>query len=397
MPLLPISIALLLTSPAHAYDLLDYWSYDDYSDGESMVGVDGWERGFDEDDWEGYYSDYSGSNYVQSTTDYNTGDFGGDWGSGGAIDNWLVNSEVSVEDGVMRVVMYTEDDDTVGVVCRFGNAENYILAILGPRGASNPIGTDNEFASIVKIAGGSAEVLATEEWSYTAGSVSGLELSCEDDQITLSYWQEQDDRWASPDEMVTATDSGARRSGSTGFYAYDAGGLRESGETRVLFGAIEVLKMDEDEDGVADDDDNCEEDANSDQADADSDGIGDVCDDSSGGEGGGGEGGGEGGTDSGGGSGGEGGTDSGGGNGGGEGGTDTGGGNGGEGGGNGGEGGTDSVETGGTDSGGGDGGTDKMAEGRLTTCSCASADSPSQLAGLLALLGFVGLRRRARG
>ena len=47
---------------------------------------------------------------------------------------------------------------------------------------------------------------------------------------------------------------------------------------------------DEDDDGIADADDNCVDDANSDQADSDGDGIGDVCDTATSGTGEGGDG-----------------------------------------------------------------------------------------------------------
>ncbi len=382
---LTASLLLLLSAPARAYDLLDYWSYEDYEDGTSMIGVDSWAGGFSEDEWAGYYSSYSGRNYIQSTTDYNTSDYGGDWTAGGAIDNWVVNRDVSAGDVYLRTTMYTEDDDTVGVVCRFQNKSNFILAIMGQRGSSNPIGEDSEFAAIVKLDGGVAEVLGSSEWSYDQDSVRGIELICEDDQITLNYWSEEDSSWSRPDETVTVTDDEGSVLGAAGFYAYDAGGYSEYGDTRVLFGAITVLRIDNDEDGIADDVDNCEDVANADQADVDGDSIGDACDESSGGE------------ETGGGTGGE----------------ETGGGTGGE------ETGTPdtgtadtgtpdtgTADTGTADTGTADTGTAdtgapdtgapdiKLAEGQLTSCSCASASRPSGWVGLAALLSLVGLRRR---
>jgi len=38
-----------------------------------------------------------------------------------------------------------------------------------------------------------------------------------------------------------------------------------------------ITESDEDDDGIADDEDNCVNDANADQADADGDGVGDAC------------------------------------------------------------------------------------------------------------------------
>ncbi|MDP6933086.1 MAG: hypothetical protein QGG40_09225, partial [Myxococcota bacterium] len=80
------------------------WSYEEYDAGNSVVGDDGWERGYSEDRWRA-----SGTGeYVMSTSDEN----GGSFGSEEAADNWLVNSKVNVENGMVVASFYTEDDDT---------------------------------------------------------------------------------------------------------------------------------------------------------------------------------------------------------------------------------------------------------------------------------------------
>lgn len=131
--MLLLALALI---PAHAQDLVAYWSYTDYADEQSMVGHDGWSGGFSQDEWVGYVSSSPGNHYVQSTTDYNTGDFGGDWGEGGALDNWLVNDGVAVGDGAVRVRIFAEDDDTLGVICRFEDAGNFVVVMMARVGAA---------------------------------------------------------------------------------------------------------------------------------------------------------------------------------------------------------------------------------------------------------------------
>ena len=357
------SLILLLgvSSPAHAYDLLEYWQYDDYEDDASMVGTDGWTCGFSEDRWEGWYSNDSGASYVQPTTDYNDGDFGGSWGAEGAVDNWLVNESVSVEDGVIRNRLYSEDDDTIGIVFQFQNSRNFYAFLLTNSGGNSPVGVDGQMY-VLKVSGGDAEILAQTDADYAMGtSVMGVELMVNDGAIQATYWEEEPDRWTDPDVVLTATDPEPFDAGAAGFYSYDAGGT-DRGETEVYFGTVTVLQLDDDEDGVADDGDNCEFVSNVDQTDSDSDGIGDACDEAGGTDSGGT--GGDGGTDSGGPGGDGGGTDSGG-PGGGDGGTAA---SGGEGGaeGSGDDGGAGLDDTGaGVDS--------KIPDGSLTSCGCASA------------------------
>ena len=120
MLLVHLTLSLLLSGTANAADLLSYWSYSDYDDDSSMVGVDSWVTGYATDLWYGYRGD-SGSTYVYPTSDDNTGDADGDWGDGGALDNWFINRRVELRDGVVRAPVYSQDDDTLGVICRFEN------------------------------------------------------------------------------------------------------------------------------------------------------------------------------------------------------------------------------------------------------------------------------------
>ena len=273
----PLLLLLSLSGPARAEDLLTDFSYDDYGSA-SMVGVDGWTGGFDLDTWDGY-SGSGSTSYVQSTTDVNEDDYPGDWGDGGALDNWLVNEDVGTEDGVLRARFYSADDDALGVICRFQDGENFILGLMvGGRSGTSPVDESGPMSAIVKVSGGVATVLESGSTTYSAGSLGGIELRCDDDNITLSVWRSYKSSWTSPSVELSTTDPDPDPGGAWGFYAYDAGGTSSS-ETLTLFGPVEVLLVDADDDGVADDADNCEDDANADQADLDGDGLGTVCDD----------------------------------------------------------------------------------------------------------------------
>ena len=271
----------LASSPASAQDLLSVWSYDSYADGESMVGVDGWTTGFSYDEWEGYRSSSSGRDYVLPTTDYNESDVGGGFGDGGARDNWFVNSNVKVKDGAMRTLFYPEDNDAVGFVINHTDAENYYLFMMTGQGrddGSSPIDDGGVYTALVKIEGGEATVLDQEDRaSYDDYNINRIQFSFNDGDLVAEIWYDNDSDWDSPDLTLSATDR-SLKSGAMGFYAYDAGGSG-SGETRTLFGEIEVYQWDDDQDGIVDDVDNCEEDYNPDQEDADGDGIGTACDD----------------------------------------------------------------------------------------------------------------------
>lgn len=269
-------VALSLLAPALATPLVETWTYDAYRSGESMVGVDGWVGGFSDDQWTGYLGS-SGAAYVQSTTDNNSGDYPGDWGSGAAIDNWLVNTDVSIEDGVVRVGVYSEDDDTLGLIFGFQDAENFYLLASVQASGSNPLGETGCILALVKVSAGSADLLAEAPDCYTTSTLLGLEIEQDDGLVTGRLWSAVDTSWADPDVEISAIDLDPLGPGAVGFYAYDSGGV-DRAETALYFGAVAALQTDDDDDGVPDDQDNCESASNADQADMDADGEGDACD-----------------------------------------------------------------------------------------------------------------------
>ena len=68
---------LLLTGLAQAESWVDHYSSSTYPEFSSILGTDGWETGYDEDEWYGY-----DGWTVFPTTDDNLSDSGGTLGSG---------------------------------------------------------------------------------------------------------------------------------------------------------------------------------------------------------------------------------------------------------------------------------------------------------------------------
>ena len=353
-----LALAALVSAPLFAQDLVEVWDYNDFRDDEYYQDNDGWYGGYGDDYWLGYEG--STANYVFSTTDDN----GGDWGDGDARDNWLVHEDIQVEDGMITAYIYTTDDDTMGMVFNFQDEENYyIFAVTGEAGggggSSSPFDDIGERTGVIaRIDGGRAEVLAEARMTYQEGAINKLGISFNDGEIIGAFWEDYEGRPTDPDDTVEA-EGDSFGVGTGGVYAYDAGGVG-GGSDSAAFGNIQVYQWDDDEDGVVDDDDNCEFVANPDQADADEDGIGTACDDDEPtGDDGGADGGSDGGTD--------------------DGGTDDGG----------------TGDVGGDDSGQVPG---NFADADLTSCSCSgtgrSLRSGTGAAGVLLIALLAGLVRR---
>ncbi len=269
------ALALLLLAPAaHAQDLVPVWENDDFQEDRSYAGSGGWSGGYDADAWLGYEGETG--TYVYSTTDDN----GGSFGSGDAIDNWLVNESIDIEDGAITTWIYSGDDDSMGVVFHHQGADDYFLFTLTSNdstsgGASSPFeeGASRGTAVLARISGGDAEVLATGRFGYDTGAIQKIGLSFNDGEVIGWFWEEADGDFGDVSETLRA-DADGLGGGSGGYYAYDVGG-----NDGAFFGNTVVYAFDDDGDGVIDDADNCEFVANEDQADGDGDGIGSACDD----------------------------------------------------------------------------------------------------------------------
>ena len=250
----------LLTSLVAA-ETLEAWAIDDFGDeGEYLAGTDGWSNGYSDDPWW-----VTGSLNAASATDDNVDS--DQYGRGSPNDNWLVRGE-SIQDGLVVAEIFSLDDDTIGIVSHCNEDDSFYLLFYTENSAPQPIGLiDERLLVLMKVADGEAEVLDTSGEVRLEDSVAELALQVDDGQITA---------WFNGDEVFSVTDDEPLPAGTSGLYAYDAGWDSE----RAYSGAtwIEVFWLDADDDGVADDADNCEEIANEDQADVDGDGLGDACD-----------------------------------------------------------------------------------------------------------------------
>ncbi len=245
-------LTLLLLSSAFADDLLVF-DYDDYPDEDGLDGTDGWESGYAADDWEGYRSSSSGRHYAMPQSDDNGGSFGG---SSDATDNTLTNEDISVLEGWALASIFTEDDDTLGLVWGWQDSRNYYMLHMtgtGSSSGSSPI-EGGVWTGIVRIRDGVAEILAETNRSYSRDTLQDVAIGFSDGEVWVKVWSDFGSSSSStPYISLTATDpSPITAPGRAGFYAYDAGAADREYS---YFGPITVYAYDDDGDGVPNDED----------------------------------------------------------------------------------------------------------------------------------------------
>ena len=215
--------AAFLAFPAHAVDYAPYWSYASYPEGRPLAGRDGWIQGYASDTWPG--ATYNGGSYTTSNTDDGSGTWGG---TGQAIDNWIVNEEVSCGQCQINVPFYPEDNDSLGIVLNMVDDQNYYLFVATgvetsrghyDQGVSPIDGGNDVSCSILRIMDGKAVVLGQVDEAPVQYALGQLSFTRNDNTLTLSYWRDATNTAGTPDITLTADDPAPLGAGAAGFYA----------------------------------------------------------------------------------------------------------------------------------------------------------------------------------
>lgn len=266
-------LLLALAGPAAASSQL-LWSYDAF--GTPVSGHDSWKGGYSADTWSAF--DYGGHTWAYPNTDEGDGTFLQD----APASNWMVNPAVPVKDGEFLFDAYISDDDAIGGVVATSSTAAWMVVICGnQRGSSCPVERHAGDVVLLQITSSGTTELDSAHDTYPTGQIFDIHISSNDG--VLRAWSE-----ATGWEVTGAIADGTAMS-SMGFYAYNCGGMGER-SANCAFSQPMLYGLDDDNDNVIDDQDNCEFASNADQSDRDGDGIGDACDsstDTGGGNGGG--------------------------------------------------------------------------------------------------------------
>ena len=215
---------LLLTSLAQADTYFETFTTDPLPAGDTYLADEpGWTNGYDGDNW------YCNGSAVFSNSDDN----GGEIGSGGPADNWLIPTGASGEDVWFTSWMYTEDDDTMGFILHQTSAEDYYAVIVlgseasGGGGSSNPFGLSGNGIAIVKVDGGEVDLLDSAGGRVPDETYLSMAAGFNDGEVWIKVWDTyiEDVELDTPEDAewsVTADDDGFG-GGDIGYYAYDAG------------------------------------------------------------------------------------------------------------------------------------------------------------------------------
>lgn len=261
--------SLLATAQA---GLVEAWSVEDFPREGEIVGWEGWEGGYEGDGWASQRSD--ADSWAYSLADHAPS---GELGDGGPYDNWIVNEAVPVQQGEFSVVTYPTDNDAFGVVVAHARDRYVLLLVCGEEGndtstQSCPVsGLESHATALVEVIGSRADVLDVADVGARTGEESEIAIRMDNGVLTATIGRVS---------LSTKVDKDFQLSG-VGFYAFNEGLYDESGESdgdTVYFRSPVLSWMDEDDDEVVDDEDNCETVRNPDQADADDDGLGTACD-----------------------------------------------------------------------------------------------------------------------
>ena len=263
-----VLFGLLLGSTIASADVVVFSENFNSYNTSSFSGTDNWFSGYSYDDW----STLS-SGTVYATTDDN----GGSWGSGGARDNHLVYTGDSWSDFSLDLNIMSDDNETIGVVFRYQDAQNFYLLILVGGSLYPSSGTSEESeaqgSALYVVSNGVSSILDSGQYAFYEGYTHDLRIVADGPTIDVYFDIDLDGAFTGVEHLFSVTDS-TLSSGNIGLYCFDNGG----GDGGCAFDNVVVSLTDFDSDGIPDVDDNCEEVANVGQSDMDGDGIGDTCD-----------------------------------------------------------------------------------------------------------------------
>jgi hypothetical protein len=237
-----LSIVALLPTAASAQSLLSFSEDFDRYDLSAFSGTDGWESGYASDPWSTEFGDG-----IYATTD---GSFG-IWGSGDPIDNHLVYTGSSFDDTTVLATLETEDNDTMGLVVRYQDPENFYLGFVTNDRAPN-IGTGAPKipwggAHIYKVVAGNATEIGWAPMDYRQGDPQPMQFSAVG--TTLELWFDlNDNQRLDANELLLTVDDATFADGQFGLYCYDHGDIDGSSCT---FDDLTVNVADFDGDGHA--------------------------------------------------------------------------------------------------------------------------------------------------
>lgn len=261
-------LALLVVSSLAG--TLEAWNPGEFAEG-TLAGTAGWEGGWDEDPW--YGREYDGKIYALPY--YDEGD-DGEFGDGGAHDNWLVHEAEPVVQGRFSVGTYANDDDAWGVVFNKSDKHYFMLLFCGPEGEGSdgdcPIDQiDVPGSALIEVSGHTVDVIGVSGVGFVWSEYVDVVIQNQDGAVSVVYG----------DIEYTVTAPVDFTMNGVGFYGYNQGWYENgrSDQSSTYFYDPVLSWFDEDDDGVVDDTDNCEKVANEDQADADGNGFGTACDD----------------------------------------------------------------------------------------------------------------------
>ena len=229
----------------------------DFEFGYGPLNDQGWTNGYWGDDWWGE------DGMAFSSSDDSVDSDGVD-----ALHNYLIRGDL-IQQGVIKTQLQNDDNDTIGVVT---NCQNGYYYLIGHSRDSSPPPLDSVQTGtvfLIKIENYVPTLLdSVETGPLNDHNWNTLEVTVDNGVITVAL---------NTEDVLSFSDPSPLPAGQWGFYAYNSGWSEWESDSNAYFDDIGVYYVDEDDDGVADDIDNCETHANPEQEDLNENGIGDDC------------------------------------------------------------------------------------------------------------------------